>query len=117
MKTILVVDDEMEVAHAVEAILEDEGYAIIVAGDGREALKLMEEKTPDLVISDVMMPFCNGKQLLKELRSSQRLKHIPVIFMSAANHDSDDVVKKEFFLKKPFDLDKLLESVTKALKP
>lgn len=116
MKTILVVDDEMEVANAVEAILEDEGFAVLVAGDGREAIEVLKDKTPDLVISDVMMPFCNGKQLLQHLRSNDKYKSTPVIFMSAANHDSDDIIRKEIFLKKPFDLDKLLDSVNKALK-
>lgn len=116
MKTILVVDDEMEVANAVEAILEDEGYSVLVAGDGREAIEVMKEKVPDLVISDVMMPFFNGKQLLQHLRTHEKLKSTPIIFMSAANHESDEVIRKEIFLKKPFDLDKLLDSVTKALK-
>lgn len=115
MKTILVVDDELEVAQAVEAILEDEGYEILSAGDGLEAQKKIQEKRPDLVISDIMMPRCSGNQLLKAIKEDKKLRSIPVILMSAARN-SEGPQEPDGFLKKPFDLDELLSLVEKTMK-
>lgn len=113
-KIILVVDDEIEIAQSVETILVDEGYDVLSVGDGLQAQKLLTHKRPDLIISDVMMPHCNGYQLLRKLREQDNLKDIPVILMSAAQMN-DNEVAPESFLKKPFDLEGLLFSVEKVL--
>lgn len=109
MKTILIVDDEFEVAQSIESILEDEGYQVLTAGDGLEAMEVLKDKIPHLIISDVMMPLCNGLQLLEKIRGDERYKEIPVVFMSAVHHEKFSLVQG--YLKKPFNLDTLLLTV------
>ena len=113
-KTILVVDDEFEVAHAVETILEDEGFEVLCAGDGLEAQKVLKEKIPDLIITDIMMPNCNGYQLLETIRKTDDYKNVPVVLMSAAQI-KNSAARPQGFLKKPFNLDNLLETVEKII--
>lgn len=108
-KTILVVDDELEVAQSVESILEDEGYTVLSAGDGLEALELLNGRIPDLIISDIMMPLMNGHELLEKIRGEDRFKNIPVVLMSAVHHEKNK--QAQSYLKKPFNLDSLIETV------
>jgi len=115
MKRVLVVDDEFELASSVEAILEDEGFIVKSAGDGLEAFDLLQTEEFDLVISDVMMPRCDGYQLLEKIRKEKKVKGIPVILMSAAQLKTIKV-KPDNFLKKPFDIDTLIQAVEKCIK-
>lgn len=115
MKKVLVVDDEFELASSVETILEDEGFAVKSASDGLEAFELLLAEEFDLVISDVMMPRCDGYQLLEKIRSEKKVDGIPVILMSAAKLKATKV-KPDNFLKKPFDLDTLISTVEGLVK-
>ncbi len=112
MKTVLVVDDEMDIAEAVKSILEDEGYKVITCANGREALDCLEEARPDLAIIDVMMPVMNGFETLQAIRNTEAFASLPVLIMSAI----DPSVRPQTydwagFLKKPFSLDSLLTQV------
>jgi CheY-like chemotaxis protein len=117
MKTILVVDDESEILSTVRAILEDEGYRIEACSNGREALaRLSEGERPDLVLTDVMMPYLSGIELVQKMKGAAALRDVPVILMSSVNPPA----KKENagwdrFLKKPFSIDDLLFAVSKVL--
>jgi CheY-like chemotaxis protein len=112
MKTILIVDDELDIAEAVKAILEEERYKVLTCGNGREALKSLEEHTPDLAIVDIMMPVMNGYETLKAIRQKPALEKLPILMMSAIT----PTVKSQDpawagFLKKPFSLHQLLQHV------
>ena len=112
MKTVLVVDDELDIAEAVKSILEDEGYKVVTCANGREALDCLEETRPDLAIIDVMMPVMNGFETIRAIRNSQAFASLPVLVMSAI----DPSVRPPDggwagFLKKPFSLEHLLEQV------
>ena len=113
-KHVLVVDDEYEVSQAVELILEDEGYLVTSCGDGLEAKEFLRKNIPALVISDVMMPLCNGYALLEFIRDEENLSRVPVILMSAAQL-KDDSPEPDEFMKKPFDLETLLYTVEKVI--
>ena len=89
-KKILVVDDEMDIRIFISTLLETNGYKPIVAKDGEEGLKMVQENKPDCVILDVMMPKESGLKLYREIKSNDATKHIPVIMCSA-------VSKKTFF--------------------
>ncbi len=112
MKTVLVVDDELDIAEAVKSILEDEGYQVIVCANGREALQRLEQARPDLAIIDIMMPVMNGFETIKAIRRHPGYGGLPVLIMSAID---PSVKPPEFdsaaFLKKPFSLKDLLERV------
>ena len=116
MKTILVVEDERVIAEILSAVLEDEGYRVVVAYNGTQGLDRLAEGRPDLVLCDVMMPGLDGRDLARAMWSDSEYRTIPIILMSAAHIPAS---KHDFpytdFLRKPFDMDQLLETVAKAL--
>ncbi len=114
MKRILVVDDEESLVEFVGALLEDAGYGVERAYDGRSALEIAQSKRPDLIIADIMMPVMDGLELYREVRASAVTRHIPFIFVTAGrmpNHLPADVVT----IRKPFDLETLERAVAQLL--
>jgi CheY-like chemotaxis protein len=116
MMTILVVDDEGSVADVLSAILTDEGYRVVTAENGREGLARVAESHPDLVLSDVMMPLLDGRELCRAIKSDPVHSAIPVVLMSAV---ADKVVGSDCnynaFIHKPFDLNTLLDLIARLL--
>ncbi|HEY9751247.1 MAG TPA: response regulator, partial [Allocoleopsis sp.] len=88
---VLLVDDEPGLREAVQAYLEDSGFAVDVAGNAQEGWQLLQQKLPDLVISDVMMPQVDGYQFLKQMREDPRFKSLPVVFLTARGMTSDRI--------------------------
>ncbi len=108
---ILVVDDHASVRTALQAVLEDAGYTVTTAADGREALECIVADHPDLVLTDLHLPVMDGRQLLAALRG--RALTVPVVLMSL---DADvrtvaQRVQAAGALTKPFELDHLLQIV------
>jgi CheY-like chemotaxis protein len=106
MATILVVDDEEPVVDLLTDMLEDEGHTVIAAFNGRLALAIVEQRAPDLIISDVMMPFVDGIQLCRTLRQEHDATELPIILMSAALPPDLSTCGANAFLGKPFDIDR-----------
>jgi len=104
---ILVVDDEEPMVDLLTDILEDQGYAVITAHNGRVALQLAQEQHPDLVISDVMMPFVDGIELTKRLRAGHGTRNMPVILMSAAMSPDLAACGANDFVGKPFAIERI----------
>jgi len=104
--TILVVDDEEPVVDLLTDMLEDDGHTVISAFNGRVALEIVARRQPDLVISDVMMPFVDGIQLCRRLREEHDPKSLPIILMSAALPPDLSSCGANAFLGKPFDIDR-----------
>jgi len=106
-KTIMIVDDtEMNIVILVEALKED--YDLIVAINGLEAIEILEEQKPDLILLDIMMPEMNGYEVLEGLKTQSTLEHIPVILLSAIT-DSDSKTKgfslgAVDYITKPFEI-------------
>jgi DNA-binding NarL/FixJ family response regulator len=117
---LLLVDDEPGIREAVKAYLEDSGFAVAVASNAREAWQLIEQSTPDLVISDVMMPQVSGYEFLKQMRADDRFALLPVIFLTARGMKSDRIAGYQAgcdaYLPKPFDPDELVAIVENLLK-
>ena len=88
---ILVVDDETPIQTLLSYPLQREGYDVVTAADGREALERFEEMTPDLVVLDVMMPRMDGFAVLKELKRRPSTAGIPVIMLTAKAQQEDQV--------------------------
>jgi CheY-like chemotaxis protein len=105
--TILIVDDEEPVRELVAVLLQDGGYRTLQAIHGAQALELMANEHPDLVIADVMMPVLNGADLCRRLKARPDTRAIPVILMSAAGRRSAHSAGSDAFLGKPFDLAEL----------
>ena len=116
---MLVVDDEFGTVEVLVAALEDAGYRVLTAANGRRALERLEENKPDLVVSDFMMPLMDGAALVRAIRSDPQFRDIPVIMMSAA---PETALRKrldgyEAFLRKPFRVPALLELIASLLNP
>lgn len=118
MKTILLVEDEFGIAGVLTVLLEDEGYRVLSAANGRQALSRLAEVRPDLVVTDFMMPLLDGAALGEALRADPALKDIPIIMMSAV---PEAAVRMRFdgytaFLRKPFPIPAFFELIADTLK-
>jgi DNA-binding response OmpR family regulator len=117
-KRILLVDDDPEIVETLRYALESKGYEIIIARDGNQGLALAEREDPDLVILDMMMPKRSGFLVLEKLR---RTRPVPIrIIMITANEGSRHKAYAEMlgvddYIRKPFPMDRLVESVTRLL--
>ena len=109
---LLLVDDEPGLRTAVKAYLEDEGFVVTTANDGEEGWTTAQSLLPDVVITDVMMPRCDGYGLLKRLRADERLGGTPVIFLTAKGMTADRIAGfqagADDYIPKPFDPDELV---------
>ena len=116
-QTVLVVDDEEAIAEAVRARLESEGYRVLVAGDGPQALATATSEHPDLVVLDLMLPGMDGLEVCKEL---QRDRWVPVLMLTARTEEADKIagfaVGADDYLTKPFSLRELTVRVRAILR-
>jgi CheY-like chemotaxis protein len=117
VKTILVVDDEVGSAEVLGLILEEEGYRVFGAVNGRVGLDKAREVFPDLVIVDYMMPVMDGAGFVREMRRDPRLAHTKVVINSGL---PEVAVREQFadydaFLRKPYVVDVLLAMLTELL--
>jgi DNA-binding response OmpR family regulator len=102
-KTVMVVDDEMRLVSVVEAYLEQEGFRVVKASNGREALILARQEKPDLIILDIMMPEMDGYEFMRHHRKDM---DTPIILLTAKVEDDDKVIGLELgaddYITKPF---------------
>jgi CheY-like chemotaxis protein len=106
---ILVVDDDADCRESLQQVLEDAGYAVAIAGDGREALQALESGTrPAAILLDLMMPVMDGREFLAEIKRRPAFAAIPVIVVSAWGRQVQGVEAAQDFLEKPVDLEPLL---------
>jgi DNA-binding NarL/FixJ family response regulator len=116
---LLLVDDEPGLREAVKDYLQESGFSVQVASNAREGWDLMQQNTPDLVISDIMMPQVDGYQFLKQLREDPRFQSLPVVFLTAKGMTGDRIqgyqAGVDAYLPKPFDPDELIAIVENLL--
>ena len=116
-QTILVVDDEEAIAEAVRARLQSEGFQVVVAGDGPEAIGLCDQVHPDLVVLDLMLPGMDGLEVCRQI---QRDRWVPVLMLTARTEEADKVagfaVGADDYLTKPFSLRELVVRVRAILR-
>ncbi len=120
IKKILVVDDEKELRETISEILEFEGYTVRIAANGFEALKVIDEFRPELIITDIIMPECDGLTLFKEV-SRRYWPPIPIAFISGyvGSVVLDDFKNKENFVaifSKPIEIDEILQKISELEK-
>lgn len=119
MPKILVVDDDRVIQQLIEVNLELEGYEVVKASNGEEALEMFASERPDLVILDVMMPKLNGKDVCRKLKSDPATASTPIVFLSARAQDMDVEAGLELgadaYVTKPFDPSILLDTVSSLL--
>ena len=117
-KKLLLIDDDPDILEAMQAMLEDEGYAVVAADAHDYTQKISSDgRLPNLIIIDILLSGKDGREIAQELKSEQATQHIPIIITSA--HPSAEKTARESgaddFLAKPFDIDDLLDMVAKHL--
>jgi two-component system response regulator VicR len=118
---IMVVDDEPDVVDLVKLVLESDGFDVVTAYGGKEALDKIGQEMPDLVLLDIMMPQMDGWEVYSRIRASPRTKDTPVAMLTAKSQSIDKmiglhVVKVDDYITKPFGRSELLERVKRILK-
>ncbi len=109
--TILVADDEPTIRELLHAVLTDEGFEVVLATNGQQALDAIEASRPDIVLMDVMMPVLDGREAVRQIATLPDELRPRVVMMSAAMSMSHNEPTVSLFLSKPFDLDRLIEAV------
>ena len=119
MNTILLIEDEEDTRSIFVECLQEEGFNIIEAKDGKSGLQLLQNKLPELVICDIVMPQLNGYDVLIKLRQNPKTKKLPFIFLTAKSTDSEKCYGLELgadgYLTKPCTVEDLLKAITQVL--
>ena len=119
-KTVLVIDDEPDTQIYISSLLEDNGFATVIAKDGDEALKMVLEKQPDLITLDITMPEKSGVRFYRDIKENNALKHIPIIMVTGIAKDFEKFISSrrqvpppEGYVSKPIDKEKILQLAKK----
>ena len=120
MAKLLIIEDDVTMLDLLRVHLKAVGHAVRTASDAADGIRYILAETPDLILSDIAMPYLDGMELLRALRSDPMTMRIPVIFLTGRN-DDDTLVKAhqlgvDDFLTKPIQAEDLLSAIDKALK-
>jgi DNA-binding response OmpR family regulator len=120
-KRILVAEDDPVTRRFVVSLLEERGYEVLVAEDGEHALEAATLAKPDLIVSDLVMPYRDGYEVLRAIRNDDRVKHTPVLILSMRDHE-EDIVRgfeqgADDYVVKPFNAREFVSRVRKLLEP
>ncbi len=114
---ILVVDDEPDTLATLHVVLSMLGFEVVTARSGREALECVENRLPELIITDSTMPSMSGLELCRVLRASQRTRRIPIVLHTAADLPDDVPRLYDRIITKPADIDALSKVIRELLPP
>ena len=119
IKKILVVDDDPYILMSLEYLMKKNGYQVMIARNGSEELDLVVNKMPDIILLDIMMPDVDGYEICRQIKKSEKLKDIKVVFMSAKSKEAD--IQKgydlgaSFYITKPFSTRDMLKQINALL--
>ena len=118
---ILVAEDDPVTSRFLTSLLREKGYQVLVAEDGNHAYELAVDQLPDLILSDVVMPYRDGLEILRVIRRDARLANVPVIILSMKDKEEDIVhglrMGADDYVVKPFNARELLARIRKQLEP
>ena len=118
-KRILIADDEPSIVAALRFLLESEGYEVHIARDGKEAVRIVEDANPDLVLLDVMMPVKSGYEICQWIRDRPDRRHAKIIMLSAKGRDAEVAKGLAFgadvYVTKPFSTRELKNAIRELL--
>ncbi len=115
---ILVVDDKPDILDVLQQILETDGYDVVTTTDGGKVLHMMHAELPDLLLLDIWLPGCDGKDLCRQIKQQEPPCQIPILLMSA-HQDIQQMATQasaDGFIQKPFEMETLLTTIATALK-
>lgn len=114
-KKVLIVDDEAEIVELIAMVLDDGHVGLLTAYDGEQALEIVRNQRPDLVLSDVMMPRLDGRELCKKIKSNPDTCGTIIILMSAVHRIDPYECGADELISKPFDIVSVTETVNRFL--
>ncbi len=117
-QTILVIDDEEDIATAISRSLKREGYSVIITSDYKTSIKVISNSEIDLIISDVMLPYTGGFDIVEYVKNEKKLKNVPIILVTGMDKDIlySSSVQADAIVSKPFDMERLIALVKINLK-
>ena len=119
-KTVLIVDDSESIREVVSFTLENAGYDLLIGIDGKDALKFLDGRVIDLLITDLHMPEMNGIELIREVRKNDKYKRIPILFLTTESQKEKKMEAKAAgatgWIIKPFVPAKLLAALNKVMR-
>jgi len=120
-KKIMVVEDDSFVMDIYCTKLNQEGYEVLMAENGAEAIKKLEKEVPDLVLLDIIMPYVDGLQVLRKIKADEKLKNIPVILLTNLSQKEDineglGLGADDYLIKSHFTPSEVLEKIKKYIK-
>jgi DNA-binding response OmpR family regulator len=120
-KKIMIIEDDSFVMDIYQTKLNQEGYEVLLAENGAEALKKLEKEAPDLVLLDIVMPYIDGLQVLKKIKADKKLKDIPVILLTNLSQKEDineglGLGADDYLIKSHFTPSEVLEKIKKYIK-
>jgi len=117
-KRILIIDDEEDIRTYLSTLLADQGFQTVVAKDGAEAMKILQQEVPDLITLDISMPEKSGVKFFREIKTDDRWKGIPVVIVTGVSEDFRNFISSrhqipppEGFVSKPISPDEILDLV------
>jgi DNA-binding response OmpR family regulator len=119
MKKILIVDDEPNIVMTLEYTFKKNGFEVYIARDGEEALAILENEVPHIVLLDIMMPKVDGYETIKQIKNNTKLEGTKVVFLTAKNKESD--IEKglklgaDKYVTKPFSIKKIVSEIIELL--
>ena len=120
MTKILVIDDEKDIVELIAYNLEKEGFSVLKAYDGEEALRMVKEQKPDLLILDLMLPRISGLDVCKSIRNNPAIASTPIIMLTAKADEIDKIIGLEMgaddYITKPFGIKELIARVRAMLR-
>jgi len=120
-RKILITEDSPTILEILKSVLVEEGYEVIAAADGQQALELARTEKPDLIILDLMLPKIDGYKVCRMLKFDEKYKNIPIIMLTARTKESDEKLGKEVgadaYIRKPFEPEMIIDKIRELLNP
>jgi len=119
MKKVLIIEDDKDISNAIKEALQDDGFLTTQIFDGGNAIQAIRSETPDIILLDIMLPNMNGIEIIKELKTINSIRDIPIIFVTAKSDIIDQVVGYELgaidYVIKPFSMAILTRKISALL--
>lgn len=121
LKKILLVEDEPDILKVLRYRLFKKGYDVIIASNGKEAIELIQQHMPNLILTDIKMPLMDGIEIMNVIKNDTKLNHIPMLFITASSEllkkESIEQLKSENVFLKPIEMEKLVERIRNLMEP
>lgn len=113
LKTVLVIEDEEFISNSIAKALKKEGYGVVTTSDYSTSINIIEGARIDLVISDVMLPYAGGIDIVEHIKNSPQLRHIPILLVTGMDKDIlySSKIPADAIVSKPFDMAQLVALV------